>query len=266
MSLEGSLHILTIGVSYQHRPDRVEELHFTRNDATELAAVLAGHMGPYNKAKPRTLLDGEATKEAIMVALRDLRRDVKAAKGSNKVPLAIVAFSGHGDIDKDLPGKRFVFLAHDYDRNKIDTTTVSEQDLRDLLGGMGCPVILLMDCCHAGFSVNKGGKGPSTPPPVKDALEELQKIDGGVVLLAACRKDQVAKEDEKWKHGALTYAFLQSLKSSGHRDSILYLNKVADRTEEELGRLVGKDQSFWISTSDGLSLTQIPIAYVSKSP
>jgi hypothetical protein len=121
----------------------------------------------------------------------------------------------------------------------------------------------VLDCCYAGaFGVRGEGN-----PEVEEALRGLRQAARGVVLLAACGKNQTARENPAWGggHGALSWAFLQSLRpppGTAPKDGVLYLNTVIARTEEALKDLVNKQQSVVIQQTENLPLGTIPIAYV----
>jgi uncharacterized caspase-like protein len=222
-------------------------LKFADRDAEELAQVLQGQRGLFSQVRCRTLVNGRATREAILTALSELVKDVKEERGRGNLSLAVVALSGHGEKDTEV-GDRFFYLPHDFDPDKpaLDATGLSGDTLRAFLREAPCPVVLVLDCCHSGAMRVQGERGlrrSDTPDDAGEALRGLRQSARGVLLLAACADNQTAREDAAWGHGALTLALLQSLQRPAAASSgspILYLDEVVRRTEETFKELLRK--------------------------
>src|SRR5215216_1353726 len=85
------------------------------NDAEAIAAILMSEACGYPPENVRTLLDGEATRDAIRAELAGL------AERTDGGSTAFIYFSGHGDRTKTTPAEEYLL--------PVDSDCASDQSL-----------------------------------------------------------------------------------------------------------------------------------------
>jgi uncharacterized caspase-like protein len=220
--------------------------------------------------------------QATRAELFSLLRWVKDTATSNSNCIVLVTLSGHGvKVDND----RYFFCAHGFDpQAEAGVTAFSWEDFHQYLHGLPCPVIIVLDTCHSGV-IGVRDIGFDAKQELRKAVDaawkELAGARSGLVIIAACRGDQSAHEDPKWKHGALTLAILELLRGErlydAPRDSkvqpysdepvvtLKHLERYAEDRVEELVKLVGGKQAVEVKYSEGLRLRDIPLAARNKA-
>src|SRR5262249_31494858 len=135
------LHVQAVGVSRYAPSAGGHNLHYPADDArAPTRAVKALKGPPFQEGDARRPPgDGRATQAGVLDALGEFAAKVKADRGALK--LAVVHFSGHGDI---VAGRHFVFFPHDYDAKK-GRGHITWVDLDIKLRDLDCPVLLVMD-------------------------------------------------------------------------------------------------------------------------
>ena len=161
---------VVIGVD-EYRDPRIHDLEGSRNDATELAALLA-RTGDFDVEE---LLGVNATGEAIRTAVSDL------LWRTDEADLALLYFSGHAYDDTYGNG----FLApHDMDYERPWVHGIRMQELNDLmLRAVNKDVVLLvLDACKSGIAAS-GQKGaePALPLRMRSCISRrpIRKVGAG---------------------------------------------------------------------------------------
>lgn len=191
--VERTLVALSVGVSRYARPEA--NLNYADADALGLADALRRQEGQaYIRVLVRTLTNEEATRDGIRDALRWLQAQAGPATS------AIVAFSGHGGVDR---GGRLYYVPHDADGRPDQTWLPWDEVAAALRQVRASPVIFFSDCCHAGAF----GQRPAAQESLADPLVR----GAGVMVFAASRGLESSLELGSLEHGAFTYALLQGL-------------------------------------------------------
>ena len=154
---------VVIGVD-EYRDDRIKDLKGSRNDAKELADLLATH-GDFDVEE--LLLGAQATSEAIRTAVSDLLWRADEAK------IALVYFSGHAYDDTYGNG----FLApHDMDYERPWVHGIRMQELDALMAKAVNKevVLLLLDACKSGIAASGQKAGPENVREFKDAFVSVE--------------------------------------------------------------------------------------------
>jgi uncharacterized caspase-like protein len=218
------MHGLTIGVndySAHRKADAVGIRSFgdlvrAAADATDLRKTLLTYIGTDNqfpKGDIVLMLDGKVDRKTLIDSLRELKK--KQLDGKVRPDdLLVVFFAGHGDLlnnaGKALPVKadgrgfaadsgRFVFCCPNYSPVKADATTLSGEELFDLLADINCRKLVLLDTCHAGGAVEA------------NLLRRCIPNGQGPIVIAACDESEKSFEEDKLLHGMFTYAVLEAL-------------------------------------------------------
>jgi uncharacterized caspase-like protein len=172
-------------------------------DATKLAEAFpqecAGKDNLFGKARVTPLLDAEASKAAVLGALKGARAVVKPGD------LLVFSFAGHGARQ----GRKFYLLTHDADPDKLAETALSGDDLRAALAEMPCQVLLLLDACHAAAGVR------AFAPATDDAARDMTDDETGVAVLCAAMGAEEAQE--KNGNGLFSAAVIKGL---GNEDGV----------------------------------------------
>ncbi len=279
-NIQAHLHVLTMGVSRYAKHHAVKKtggtyelnLKYADRDAEELARCFQAQQGLlFRSVQCQVLTNQKATANNIRDALNALVKQLQGPRVPGEYHLAVVAFAGHGEKARETGGE-FFFLPHDYDPDQLlDNTAVSAAVIRRYLNSLPCPVILILDACHAGAISTSGERGPADvdPKTVRDAIDKLGQTKKSLILIAACTGDQTAREDEKFdKHGALTYFVLQALRGKGRQPEageVLYLDELRARVEEQMKRSIDPNQqALAIHATGDISFSTIPVAAVPK--
>ncbi|MDN5795094.1 MAG: caspase family protein [Intrasporangium sp.] len=159
------------------------------NDAEDISATLRSR--GFRKADTTVLLDGDATKSAVLGRLTDL------VEGSKTGDHVVFTFSSHGtqvpdvDGDEDYDHLDEAFACHDLapkgDQWDPDTVIIDDE-LRNLFSRIpkGVLVEVLLDTCHSGTGLRRidqiahdlliGRRPRYLPPPTRTGLSRSIEI------------------------------------------------------------------------------------------
>lgn len=179
-------HALVVGISrYAHVPSLPPT-----SDAVDVAAVLADPAaGRMPAANVRLLVDGAATRAAILEGLAHLARVAGAAS------TVVVYFSGHGAADVIVPADAV---------RKQPATMIGHAELARALAAIpAARLTVILDACRSGSLVDVA--------PVGDPAAALARGRGRVVIAAA---DEVARVETGARNSELTTHLLAGLRGA----------------------------------------------------
>lgn len=168
---EPGRHALLIGINDYRTNDapatsgggpRFPDLNGAVNDVELLAGVLVDRFG-FPPERVARLVDAEATREAILAALRDLAGRTKPGDA------VYIHFSGHGSQVPDLDGDEAdgadeTILSHD--ARTADVRDITDDELGEALGPLrGRNVLLVLDSCHSGTATRGATVRARSVPP-----------------------------------------------------------------------------------------------------
>lgn len=192
---------LVIGVAkYLRKP-----LPNVANDANDVAALLVDpqHCG-YSANNVRTLIDGAATKAAILEGLAWL------SSAAEEEDTAIVYFSGHGDRDDTGAGDQGFLVPIDAESNPAQL--ISGDELTAALQAITAKrVTLLMDACHSGATGTPKGVTAMTPAFTESDYDRLA-AGAGRVVIASSRPDEYSYTYAHMRNSVFTDALLRALR------------------------------------------------------
>jgi hypothetical protein len=203
-------HALTIGISQYHH---VPVLPPTQ-DALDVAGVLRdGALGAYPDGNVRSLLDGAATKAAILAELGQL-----AARTSERSTVFIY-FSGHGGRATGASGETCYLMpvdGRDGSPDVLSATAISGTELSAQLNQItAAKLTIVLDCCRAAGvaaprDVAPAGLSPELPGSVLASLAQGR----GRAVLAASRSDGYAYVMPGARNGVFTGHLLDGLRGA----------------------------------------------------
>ena len=176
------------------------KLSAATKDARAMFAALekncVGSDNRFGTAKGELILNKDATRDAVLKALGDVR---KAAKPGD---LVVLFFAGHGVKQ----GDSFYLLTREVDVTKdIKGQSLSGDDLRKSLTDVECPVLLLLDACHSAAGVK------AFRPATDDLTRSLTDDSVGVTVMSASMAHETAGETKE--NGFFTAGLLKGLQA-----------------------------------------------------
>jgi len=216
--VERNLYALVIGIS-DYQDDDLRDLSFADDDAKDVTAALTAQSNSfYRNVETKTLMDGEATRDAILGALDWLR----TAPGDQDVSLLFLAGHGinqlqTGQLTGDVPTGTYYFLPNDVDLNSLSSTGVSYDDLLEYIHHARGYKILALDTCHSG-QVDSNG-----------LVNRFASDENGVIVFASSTASQTSTEKADWENGAFTEALLEGLE--GQADDPRLPDQLIDHLE-----------------------------------
>ena len=178
-----TVHVLAVGVSEYQKLPAQSQLHFAHKDALDLAAQLRSRAGQHI-----TLVNGQATRRAILASLDDLAGRAQAGDW------VVVLLSGHGGFANPVD-REWNFIPYDTDPANVTNTALSRNVLHGCLTRIsqkGVHVVLILDACFSGT---------------------MALGDPEYAVLAGCLAQQVCMEAPDLSNGTFTRALLEGLQA-----------------------------------------------------
>jgi len=208
-------HALLIGVANYQRVSSLPAsiLH----DAQDVAATLTSpaYCG-YDPGNVVTLLDGQATRVAIMAGLAELA--IRACVDDT----VCVFFSGHGAVIGSPGDEDSVLVTVDTDLSDIEGTSISSEEFGKALSRIEAKrVLVFIDACHAGgAAVSKSlsdGKGHTFKSGYSQNTFVKLAAGSGRALMASCRVDEVSTVFHGARNSVFTSALLAGLRGAADK-------------------------------------------------
>lgn len=180
------------------------------HDAADVAAVLRDPtFCGYPLTQVRTLHDQEATREAILAALRAL---VAAADAESMV---LLYFSGHGyQLDDES-----YLVPIDMDPDALAASCISAREIAQILAPLVArKVLLIFDCCHAGGMRTKDVTKPGQRLGLSAAAQDALLQGRGWALLAASDAEEASYVAPGARNGLFTKHLLEGLRGARPSD------------------------------------------------
>ncbi|MDX6289910.1 MAG: hypothetical protein QOH42_1709, partial [Blastocatellia bacterium] len=257
---EGTAYVLVVGVG--NYANSHYNLNYSVADATEIGAQLKSQqelMSQYHPIEVISLLNADATKENILLALKllagtvkdplpkDVPADLLKIKAAQPEDAVIFYFSGHGTAKED----RFYLIPHDLGyyglRSALDDSaltlvlshSISDRELEEVLKPMDVgQLLVIIDACNSGqiLKADEERRGPMNTSGVAQLAYEK-----GMYVLTASQSDEVAFESAGLKHSYLAYALVEEGIKSGLADldhnGQIFLNEWFNFATERVPRI-----------------------------
>lgn len=208
MKLLHDAHALTIGVSRYQHISALPDVH----DASDVAAALADPaLGGYSPGNVQSLLDGAATRAAILDALDQLARRTSDAS------TVFLYFSGHGGR-ADRNGQDTCYLMPVDGRTTdeaIDRTAISGVELSARLRAIpAARLTVVLDCCRAAGMAEPRDAGSVLSPQLSARVLTPLAQGRGRAILAASRSDGYSYVVPGERNGVFTRHLLDGLRGA----------------------------------------------------
>jgi helicase len=190
-------HGLFVGIDRYKSPG-INWLSAAKRDATALHALFADTLGPGGDL----LVDHQATRATIEQRFTDLAR-------CGKDDVVVLAFSGHGSQSHEL-------VTYDADPSALSTTAIPLDTLTEWFSRIPARrLICILDCCFSGGMGAKVLLVESLPRSMHSADQLLNQLAGkGRIVITASTATEEAWENQRLRHGLLTYYLLEALQGA----------------------------------------------------
>lgn len=239
------MYVLAVGVS-SYRDTNIN-LRYPADDARAVAAAFRDIASAlYGKVHPRVLVNGDATRGAIMGALEGIAREAK------KSDAVVVFLAGHGDTESDT----YYYLPHDADIADLKSSCLSHGDIGAFARGLAAnKVVLLLDTCKSGAAV-KGLHAAALARGFEDhKIMARVAREHGIAVFSAASLSQEAYEIRALGHGIFTYCLLEALDARG--------SEISEGGVISIARLLARvSRSTRDTAASYLQLEQSPIVYM----
>ena len=199
-----------------------------------MAAFKQQEGGLYREVVPKLLVDGGATRDAILRGLEWLEET------TTKQDVAMVFLAGHGMNDRF---GEYYFLAQDSDPNNLKMTGLPNSELAKTLSRVAGKALFFFDTCHSG-SVSVSGAGGL--PDINGVANALSSDENGLVVFAASTGREFAVERDEWRHGAFSEALIEALTGKAdqnfYRNGRITVNFLDSWLEERVSQLTKDEQ------------------------
>jgi hypothetical protein len=235
LARKGVAYVLAFGVD--HYENAQYDLKFAGADASAFADEVRrqqAKLGRFERVEIVQLLDRDATKENLLLALKQLAGLATPPPGApaalSRIERAqpedavIVYFAGHGTAR----GPRFYLVPHDLGytgpRAAIDARaieailshSISDVELEAAVEGLDAgQMILVIDACNSGQALEAEEKRRG--PMNSKGLAQLA-YEKGLYVLAAAQSYQAALETSQLGHGYLTFSLIEEGLKKGLAD------------------------------------------------
>jgi WD40 repeat protein len=196
VSSKPKLYVLAVGVSKYKNPDY--NLGLAAKDAQDFVNSLKSQKGKlYSDVVVKLLTDEQATRDDVLEGLGWLEQNVKSSD------VGIMFVAGHGMNDK-LGG--YYFLPHNVDIDKLKSTAVSQNDIKQTFANLPGHTVFFIDTCYSGGALGS----------VRTAgfVNDLASAENGAVVFTASSAGQESQENESWGNGAFTKSVVEGLNGS----------------------------------------------------
>jgi hypothetical protein len=217
---QGTKRALLIGINnYKAVPHLMGSL----NDVAAMKQILLTRWG-FSEQNIRTLIDEQATRAAILAAMRDIVRD----SGPNDTVL--IHYSGHGSQVQDLNGDEDDGLDETlvpWDGRTKGVPDIVDDELDRIFARIrATSVLIILDSCHSGTATRgvdfrtRGIPQDTRIDLYKDEVTTTRaivpRVESHLLVMSAVAADQEALDgpiDSEY-HGIFTYALSRSLSMS----------------------------------------------------
>ena len=198
-------HALVIGIDdYAQWP----KLAHAKRDAQAVADTLKQQFG-FKAENVELLLDGQATRAAILKALNQRLADAKRVQRDDRV---FVFFAGHGSTRRLPSGREVGYIVPvDAGPDDLQGGAISMPQLQEVAEAISAKhALLVIDACYSGLGLTRAGGNAASKNFVRDNARRVARQ-----MMTAGGADQQVADDGPGGHSVFTWTFLQALGGKG---------------------------------------------------
>ena len=216
---------LVIGVG--EYPDAALNLPSVAGDVRGIAKLLGSANGSFSDGNIRVLTDGDATREEIVDAIREV---LETASANDTV---FVYLAGHGSADSS--DDSYYFIPHDINPYNMAESAVDLREVREIFQASSSQrAFMWLDFCHSGGIIERDM--PTIEQDNRLIERTLEVVRGqGKLIYAACTPEQKAYENQMIGHGLFTAALLDGLRGAATVHGEVTANSLFDHIDRTMG-------------------------------
>ncbi|MFZ4632757.1 MAG: tetratricopeptide repeat protein [Saprospiraceae bacterium] len=226
---ESSIRAVVVGIS-DYQDEDIPDLQFADKDAEAFANYLRSPAGgALDASHLKLLFNAQATTGQFIAALDGL---ISACKAGD---VAIIYFSGHGDVERVTKFQRGYWLTYDSPAAVYAAgafSLVFLQDIITTLSDAGVQVIVVCDACRAGKLAGSafGGTQATTAALAQQYANEVK--------ILSCQPDEFSLEGTQWGggRGCFSYHLVDALygMADNNHDGVVNLLELGRYLEEKV--------------------------------
>ena len=252
-----------LGIGTSRYKDSLYNLKYASKDVKDIAAGFRNKIDGSYRGGITTITDSLATVKNIVNGFAWL------AEHARTDDVVIISFSGHGVTEKD--GKFYFMLYNSDFKNPAKNPSLPIDILFEMLKILPCRnKLVLLDACESGdfdedgFLTRQlpavteivdtaGTRGFKVKNNRNDGYLEIMKeyfadlaTESGATIIGASSGTSLALENDDWKNGVFSYAFMEGLldfKADINKDDRITIGELRDYMAKKVDRLTnGKQQ------------------------
>lgn len=255
MGQGGTVRAVVVGVS-KYQNERIPSLLFAHADAAAFAAYLQSPAGgSLPESQVKLLVNEQATQGQMAAALTWLLEE------SEEGDLAIIYFSGHGDMENQTIMNYGFLLTYDapvstYMAGGAFPVNYLQSIVQTLSSRKNARVILVADACHAGQLAG------STMGGIQATAKALAVPFADEAKLLSCQSHEYSVEGSEWGggHGVFTYYLLDGLSglADANNDLTVSLLEIERFLEDQVPAATAHQQMPQVfSNNKGMALAKV---------
>lgn len=160
----------------------------------------------------RLLLDDKADAAEV---LRSFKSWLPTRVAEDKTEV-YVFYSGHGLPSED--GSSLYFLPHEVDRDFLDRTAVTQQDIVNAIDRLKPKsVTMFIDSCYSGQS-RTGEALLASARPLAVATKGTARFPSNFTVISASAPDQISSSSAELRHGIFSYYLMRGMEGEADQD------------------------------------------------
>jgi hypothetical protein len=232
-----AFHALIVGIDLYDDPS-IDDLDWCKNDANGMRSILLQH--GWNDGEITLLLDGEATKDAILSAVESM------AEACGAGDYILLYYSGHGTYISDSDGDESdgsdeAIIPVDYVWGNLSTLLLDDELGNAVSQCKTEKGVFIFDSCNSGgFIASSLAEGSG----MRSRYHEIAGVRGtasngdldivNIPVMTASGEYESSGEDDPIKHGVFTYFLLDGLSglaADKNSDSHISIRELFDYAE-----------------------------------
>ncbi len=213
-----NVYAIITGISNYQSP-KIPDLEFADKDAQNFAEWLSSENGAHvPKENIKLLVNEKATLISFGDALQQLQDSIKEGE------VALIYFSGHGDMETKTFSKFGYLLCHDSPPHNYKVGAYAVQFLQDIvstIASKNAKVIMITDACHSGKLAGNAIGGTQA------TAEMLAHKLANEIKLMSCQPHETSIEGKQWGGGRGIFSYYLEKALNGladfNKDNIISL-------------------------------------------